>query len=110
MTCALVTTSPEGSTISPDPSDCARRARPPKKRPKNGSASRTIASAEMFTTDGETRSTTETTAVRRSPSLAAAGSGAGASRRRRVTNEQDFDIARSPGVRAAGGSGGACRA
>ena len=52
MTWALVTTIPVGSTISPEPSDWARRLRGPKKRPKKGSTSRTIASAAMLTTAG----------------------------------------------------------
>ncbi|OQC38986.1 MAG: hypothetical protein BWX64_01679 [Acidobacteria bacterium ADurb.Bin051] len=73
MTWALVTTNPAASTISPEPSDWARRARPPKRLPKNGSGARTIASAEMLTTAGETRSTARTTALRRPSSWAAAG-------------------------------------
>ena len=73
MTCSLVTTRPEGSMISPEPSDWLFLCRPPpKKLPKNGSTSRTIDSAEMLTTEGETRSTTATTGVRRGEAVWAA--------------------------------------
>ena len=68
-TWALVTTIPWGSTITPEPSDWAWRWRG-KKPPKKGSTSRTIASAEMLTTAGDTRSTTRTTGVRRAASAA----------------------------------------
>ena len=65
MTWALVTTMPLRSTMNPEPSDWAWRSVPRPKRPKNGSASRTVDSAEMLTTAGATFSTSATTGVRR---------------------------------------------
>ena len=52
MTWALVTTMPFASMIRPEPSDWVRRLWP-KKRPKKGSTSRTIDSAETLTTAGD---------------------------------------------------------
>src|SRR5262249_25272065 len=64
---------PLGSIKTPEPSDWDLRAResPPKKNSsKRDGRRRTICSAAMFTTEGETFSTTSTTSLRR------AGSGA----------------------------------
>ena len=68
--------------------DWTRLRRPPKNGPKNGSAWRTIDSAAMLTTAGDTFSTTSTIGVRRDDCAGTAGGAARASRSTKGTNAE----------------------
>src|SRR5262249_17176324 len=84
MTWSFVRMMPRGSIRTPEPSDWdlrARESKPEKNSSKNDGRRRTICSAAMLTTEGETFSTTSTTSLRREGSgTARAGRGTGRDR------------------------------